>query len=374
MSVSPLDLAQRLLAEQRAVVGVPKSSELSAGMLLPLRGSADAKVEQLAERTSAMFAGLRKESSSEHQEMQKQIEQVRHHVGQQLASLDFRIQACEQQHRATCEALESKAGAMQRKVIAEVQSQCRAQMLELRSDHNERARLFEDLSEDVRQQAKQLQQVEQSIAKQTQKHHHSEEELHSLVKDMIGCETPPWFGQLEGAVAGLDRRLNDQRAVAETSLEHLKVNLDSNARRLDGFKEALLEELLNVVEHRVDKKLEELPDKKSVEPSVESILVPSSGEDPTRQKEINRRLDEAEARIAAVRLRVDAHECRFSSVADRAEAACQSALDGARQAVADQYDECISEMDCQLRIIRQRVEGLSELCEELSFRESTYRH
>merc|ERR1719282_566826 len=86
-------------------------------------------------------------------------------------------------------------------------------------------------------------------------------------------------------------------------------------------------------------------------------------------KDLSRRLDESEARVAALRVRVDAHDGRFGSIGERAEASCQQAVEAMRQATLRQREEMICESDCQIRILRQRIDTLSELCDELMFQQ-----
>merc|ERR1719291_785023 len=88
-------------------------------------------------------------------------------------------------------------------------------------------------------------------------------------------------------------------------------------------------------------------------------------------RELGRRLEDAEARLSALRVRVDGQDGRLAGLADRAEAAGRQAQEAARQASLQQREDILSEADCQLRIVRQRVDTLSELCEELLLRQGT---
>merc|ERR1719401_489788 len=82
-------------------------------------------------------------------------------------------------------------------------------------------------------------------------------------------------------------------------------------------------------------------------------------------KEQTRRLDDSESRLATLRVRIDAHEGRFGTLNERVEASVQQATDAARQVAAQQREEILMETDCQLRMLRQRVETLSQLTEEI---------
>lgn len=92
--------------------------------------------------------------------------------------------------------------------------------------------------------------------------------------------------------------------------------------------------------------------------------------DVQRGRDLLRRVEDTEARVSALRVRVDSHDSRFNSIAERAEAVCQQAVESVRQTAAQHRDEILSEADSQLRILRQRVEALSELCEELMLRQT----
>ncbi|CAK0886176.1 unnamed protein product, partial [Prorocentrum cordatum] len=71
----------------------------------------------------------------------------------------------------------------------------------------------------------------------------------------------------------------------------------------------------------------------------------------------------SEARLSALRVRVDGQDGRLAGLGERAEAAGQQAQDVARQVSLQQREDILSETDCQLRIVRQRMDTLSELCE-----------
>lgn len=175
---------------------------------------------------------------------------------------------------------------------------------------------------------------------------------------------PPWYPQIEAALAALDHRLEEHRSASEAYTCRLRMELDAFKHRFDSL-QAFREDILQTVDMRLDQELDRLTGSKESEQMRQEVHASSLKAAP----ELSRRMDDAEARVAALRVRVDAHDTRFTSLGERAEAVCQQAVESARQAALQQREDILSEADCQVRILRQRVDALTELYDEMSLRE-----
>lgn len=384
-SMSPLDLAHQLVSQQRHMVdhggagvlpmaggqksvlatGPSISSTPLPAALLPGPAGLESKaVSQLAERVSLLLAGVQQQSTAEKEDMERQFVQRDSKVESRMISLEARVAACEEQaaelqrresESASAEAARAlrEARALVGGAVAEVQAQCREDRTDLMEGQHEQARQLEEFGKHAKGQAYRLQQAEGTLEEQVQQTRQLEEAL-QMVLDRE--QPPPWYGELESAVARLEYRFEEQRGAAEFTIGRYRTDGDSMRMRM----ESLREDALCAVDRRIDQELERLL------PSRPSDVFKV---DLHKDKDVSRRIDDVEARVAAIRMRADSHDNRLATVAERAEAACQQALEGARQAASSQREDILSEVDCQLRILRQRVEAVGELCEELSLRQ-----
>lgn len=397
---SAVDLAQRIVSQQRQMVDhgsapsgsghnsfILKSMDNSQGLAggIPMGaigGSVDMKVSQLAERVSLLLAGVQQQSSREKQELEHDLGSFSSIVETRLASLEGRMAVVEEHSRGRGrdhihfrdeEALSGESAARTMRevralvsgAVAEVQVQWRAQHSELMDGHQEQARQLEELSEHTKRGASRMQEaqiafegLQQGLDMQADSIQRSESELRTLIS-RGGGGAPPWYGELESSVARLEHRIDEQRSATEHQIGRFRVDAEGVRLRLEGLRE----DALCAVDRRIDQEIDRLMSQR---------MTPFTDHHSHNRgdKDLQRRLDESEARVAALRVRVDAHDDRFGALGERAEAACQQALESTRQAAGQHREEILQEVDCQLSILRQRMEAVAELCEELSVRHS----
>jgi len=258
--------------------------------------------------------------------------------------------------------------------VNEVQAQWRAHRSELRDEHEDLLRRVERGTggSDRGATRKTLQDHDFVLQRLEEAVGSLDHQMRTLLaRDQARDQAPPWFGQLEAATAGLERRLEEQRAWADAQFGRARHDLDSFVVRIEGL-QSLRAECTEVVDRRIGQEVERL------ERAIDAAVEPQRVHAPERNfadskaiQDAGRRLDDSEAKLAALRVRLDAHDGRFASVGERAETACQQAVECARQAALQQREEILQEADCQLRILRQRVEALAEVCDELTLRETS---
>jgi len=227
--------------------------------------------------------------------------------------------------------------------VAEIQAQCRGHRAEVEAAQRENSKKFEENIEQTQRNTLKLRQVEHSLESQAKESQRA-----------ATSAATQWYDQLEGVVSALERRVGEQQTGVETffsrvcaDLEGFRVRLEDRHQHADERMERIEKEFLSVKEQK------------------------QSGASLAEQRvdELARRLDQAESKNAAVRVRVDSYEGRLAGLAERMEQTLQSSLDASRQLAARLREDVLAEVECQLRILRQRVEATGELCEELSFRE-----
>jgi len=242
--------------------------------------------------------------------------------------------------------------------VAEMQAQWSSQRAELMDGQQEQARQLAEISEHTKRGATRMQEAEivfeglqRNLDLQAESLQRTESEMRNLFSR--GGGTPPWYGELEGSVARLEHRVDEHRTALEHQLSRFRVDAEGLRARLEGLRE----DALCTVERKIDQEIERLIPHRM-----------TSSSDARSEKDLARRLDESEARIAGLRVRIDAHDDRFTALGERAEAACQQALESARQAASQHREEIMQEVECQHGILRQRMEAVGELCEEMSLR------
>lgn len=336
---------------------------------------AGGEVSQLAERVSVLLAGLQSQHEGQLKDVDYRVETFGTKADLRLTHLEARMAGCEDRTTAierndvdspvfdAARIMRDSRTQMQN-ALTEVQSQWRAHHAELRSAQHEQGMQLQELGGLTEQHARRLRQVERTLDEQERKYQHSEEELQGL----LACNPPAWFGDLEGAVAASERRTVEHLQSAEAHVGRFRMDMDGLRMRL----EAVRDETLGAVEGRLAQESERM--------SRDQRQRPAAAEQPQadrgvvarldrESRDFSRRADDADARGAAIKMRVDAHDTRFASIGERAEAVCQQAIEGAKAVASEQREEILSEVDCQLRILRQRIEAIGQLCEELSMRE-----
>lgn len=394
---SPIDLAHRLASQQRQLVdqslppavGPYHSSAVSVmpvDKLLALRGggggSVDSQVSQLAERVSLLVAGVQKRCDNDKQDLEQQIDKLEARAEARLGSFEARLASWDQRPAAHDYAGDGagraiaaqsqalvlrEARALIGTGLGEAQTQWRSEHSELRAEQREQLRQLEDLAESTRHAAARLEQAERVLGAQERSHRRLGEDLEAVMAREAGqAQSPPWFGQLEGAISALDRRLNEQQVATEVQLARLQVDSDGLRRRSEVMA-GVREDLMQAVEAKLEQELSRLLEVGQLHGggSASGGAVITGHE----LKDLARRVDDAEAKAAAQRVRVDAHDARFGNLGERIEAVCQQAAEHARQVCQAKAEEMFSEVDCQNRVLRKRIETLSELCEELMLRQ-----
>eukprot|EP00929_Paragymnodinium_shiwhaense_P030777 TRINITY_DN17381_c0_g1_i2.p1 TRINITY_DN17381_c0_g1~~TRINITY_DN17381_c0_g1_i2.p1 ORF type:complete len:497 (-),score=116.93 TRINITY_DN17381_c0_g1_i2:77-1567(-) len=371
----------------------------AGGGLGPATG-AQAQVAQLAERTSLLVASVQKQMEVEREEVSRHVEQVAIRLDSRIATIESRLASCEDQsavrERRECEAIATIPSRVLRETralvtgsINEAQAQWRAQRVEFSEECRELARRLDELTEQSMQGiwttpssgrpwttrlacccvcpccaadlgqpnqrhehgARHIQEAENMVEDQACSVRQLQDEIQALQAQ--AKEPAPWFTGLETHVAKLEKRLEEQLLGVEVRLQQRR---QEAAEHLQNFQEDLLSSMEEKLEKEIDRVL--LAEKPQQENGAVAAV-----------KDVARRLDDIDARVSALRVRLDGLDGRFVNVAERAEAACQQALETVRQTAAQNREEILSEADCQMRILRQRVEALGELCDELSMRE-----
>jgi hypothetical protein len=351
-----------------------------------LSGTADAKVAQLAERTSLLLASVQRKADCERQELERQLDRVGSRTDVRLDALESQMTEVMERgsgrDRHDMEAGTADAGRVLQEAralvggaVAEIQAQWRSFRSELREEQHEHTRRLDDA----------LEQRVDSSATTSARLREVEAQLERALSQ--GSEQPSWFEQLEELVASLERRLEEQRALIDVRLQQVRADTDGLRLRSDGL-QGRHDDLLSSVEQRVEQcvarcvehelahALERLAAGASMErlhhleePPANAVSSAEASRTAKSLQDLGRRSDDLESRFAAIRVRVEAHDSRFASVGERVEVVCQQAVESSRQAAVQQRDEILSEADCQMKILRQRVDALSELCDELSLRE-----
>lgn len=362
LKTDPLDVAHRIVSQQRA--SIERGPALLAGngnfVTMPLGISLDAKVNQIAERTSLLLADLQRQCEGDKFDMERQLDQIGSRTDNRISLLEARIASCEEQQNKMLDRHESDAWTLNEArslvsaAVGELQAQWRAHQSEFRGEQEEARNRVDELARCVQQSSHRLEDLTHAVEEQDAAIRHAEEQVNQ----------PPWYGQIEAALAALDHRLEEHRSASEAFTCRFRMDIDAFKHRMDSL-QAFREDILQTVDMRLDQEVDRLTGSKGSEQMRQEVHASSSKAAP----ELSRRIDDTEARVAALRVRVDAHDTRFTSLGERAETVCQQAVESARQAALQQREDILSEADCQVRILRQRVDALTELYDEMSLRE-----
>lgn len=390
-----LDLAQRMVSQQRQLVdgrasSIPPGGELVSGPYM----MADIKVGQLVGRVSQIIGEFQRNSEADKQELEKQVRSSRAHADSKLGKLEARLKACEDkvagQERRLDGGAPSDRGAERvaqeallaaREVRSEVGSGLKQAQAEWRSilleDQAARRQEVQHVSQDV-VQLKAL--MTQAIGRieQGEMRLDDEEQRTTRLEDAqarsAGAGPPPWFAKLEGLVHGVEARLDGMHADLEAQLGRAQADFDTLRRRVEaapGARDEALRGLEAAVERAVAERFEG-----AGRPSAAGAgfcgapagaLGPGAALLQSQMREHLRRLDDTESRVAAMRVRLDGLDGRFCGMEGRLEAAGLQAVEAAQQVAAQQREDILSEVECQLSILRQTVKTLSGWCEELMY-------
>lgn len=362
--MNPLDIAHKMVTQQRQLVDVGPRVPLAA--VDPIGSVVDVKVSHLAERVSTLVASLQRRCDADKLALEAQVKDLGTRVDGRFETFEARLVACEerlatQDRRLDASAIADRSASDAAMVLREVRShvshalteakaEWRQQHGELHHEQRHQAGLLDDLDQKLRQVATTSEQVENELSKAVRR---SEDQLHSLMTAQ-GAAPPQWFGQLESALNAVELRLNEQQVTAEMQLSRLRVDMDGLRRHADSVVQSVRDDTLRSVDARLDRQTAAGGHYHAGSPETMATL-----------RENTRRLDDTEARMAALRVRVDAHDGRFSTFGERLEVTLQQADEVARNVAMQQKEEILMESNLQLKMLRQRVESLSELSEEL---------
>jgi len=320
-------------------------------------------ITRLADRVELNLVSLQQQVESEREDVERRFEHVGNHVDARLASLEARLATCEQRISGRLRDMDDSAsmdgGRLLREArslvngaSSEVQALCRSQCAELEVKLQEQIqkadRKADDLSQQAASLADQLHYIEAAVTEQAQAANVMEQELQSVTD--FG---PRSYAELVEGLTGLRRSVGEQLAVLQADAERSK-------QRSETLHQDLLAEITHVIQEEVERKVwAGRGEGRSYGHGAES----GSHED------LSKRIEDADAKIAKLRIRVDLYDGRIASLAERIETTTQEAQESARRAVSEQRHEIMTEVDCQIRILRQRLEAIGELCEELSLHE-----
>lgn len=344
----------------------------------------DSKVAQLAERVSVLMAGVQQRCEADKQDVERRLEDLDARADARARTLEARLAACERAGVDGGPASLREVRAVVDAGLLDASEKWSAQLAGLRGElRSELGGRLDELAERARLQASRFEQVEVAIGG----HEQSLERTAGLLRDheehlqglQVGLEDERVAGydQLEGAVANLERCFDELRVASEVEQQRLRLDMEALRHRSADSLLGLRNDLAHMVEARLESELAHLGAELR---SARQQAAPAAAPPERRRsdddvgagalaRELGRRLEDTEARLSALRVRVDGQDGRLAGMGDRAEAAGQQAQDMARQVSMQQREDILSETDCQLRIVRQRVDTLSELCEELLLRQ-----
>eukprot|EP00811_Abedinium_folium_P033829 NODE_6763_length_1641_cov_2.940555.p1 GENE.NODE_6763_length_1641_cov_2.940555~~NODE_6763_length_1641_cov_2.940555.p1 ORF type:complete len:479 (+),score=148.43 NODE_6763_length_1641_cov_2.940555:107-1438(+) len=363
----PLDLAQRLVDQHRrkldgGLASLRGEAVMPAAVPLPTAcGSVDAMslVNQLAERFAGLLAAqqrhcderqeltrhLEEDLRRELTEMGRRLQQNGSHAETRHQHLEARIALCEERCNSDAFALDTvkvlrEARAVVNSVVAKAETQWSLQRSELRSNQVEHTQQLDQLFEQTRSGTQRLSQIDQTLAS----HARSIRNAHSeLVHEK---RAPQWFEDLEASIAAQEHNVAEQRSASELQMRRLCTDLDALRLRLGG----LHDEIQGVVDRRLQDEA-----RRRVTPLRPAL----------NSSDMGARLDELEIGFASLRAEVDSHAghlCHLDGVPEQFEASIESA----RQAVLQQCDAIMSGVEGQVCVLREHIQALSELVQELS--------
>lgn len=239
--LTPVEYAHRLATQQRQLLeqGLPAYPPLGPDIMAlnppPLLGSADVKMERLAERVSVLLATLQRRCDADKQEMDRQLEHLNSRLEARFGAVEARLTACEERllkapnklassgfvadgALGVHEARPSQARALIGGPISEALSLLRSENAELLAEQREQLQQLEELSGQTRHSAARLEQAERALAAQERTLKRTEEELKALLDRRNVPQAPPCFAQLEGALASVEQRVNEQQDSIEAAI------------------------------------------------------------------------------------------------------------------------------------------------------------
>jgi len=328
-------------------------------------------ITRLTDAVQLNLVSLQQQVENEREEVGRRFEHVGQHVDARLASLEARLSTCEQRISGCKRDVDDSAsdgGRLMREArslvngaSSEVQALCRSQCAELEVKLQELIQKMDRKADDVGQQVTsvvdQLHYLEAAVTEQAQAFAVMEQELTSVTE--FGNRS---HGELADRQTELRRHFGENRQAFESQLAAVQADAERSKHRSETMQQDLLAEITHVIQEEVEQR---------IRPGRGDGRSYGHGADVGVHEDFSKRVVDIDSKIAKLRVRVDLYDGRISSLAERVEAATHEAQEGARQAVNEQRNEIMTEVDCQIRILRQRLDAIGELCEELSLHELT---
>lgn len=347
--VTSIDLAHRLATQQRQLVDKSDAFRLttpSALVQIPLAGSAEAKVAQLAERVQQLVTALQKRCDEDKEELEQQMDKIHARLEARMGALERGEDGTLGREATWLREARSMIGA----ALTEAQGQWRQELAQMKGEQRQQLGLLEELADASRQSSARMEKAERALQVHERSVRRSEEQLKAIGKIQ---EVPPWYAQLEGAIVNVERQVNEQQVAVEVQVARLQVECDGLRRRAEVLG-GMREEILQAMDEKVAGCREPLG---------------SAKED--RCGVLLKRCDELDARLASQKVHVEAHEQRFRSFAERLEGLQQEVFDLLHEGAQKRREELLTEVDGQMRVLRERMDTLSELMDELMLRQAS---
>lgn len=369
---APLDWAKSVVRQQRGIITGPHSaqtpqwaaqqSQVQDASSFAAQSHAmqsQTGVDQLAERVSVLVAGLQQNVESQFdadkRESESQLNALDAKIDSRFRSLEVRLADAEEQRlggKSTQDSLREEMQGNIDRSIRRAQENWEARCNELEGKHREVAAKLNEVSEVSQRNTLRLRQVEHQMEEFQRENSTAISKLQEDIAGLHAREPPPWFEDLEESIAALERRSAERQRSLEAQNARRGAELEDFALRENEQREVLR----RAFEARLEQELE-------------SRLRGVSDNLGGQREEIRRRLEDFEVRISQMRVKMDTHESRIGALGDRAEAACQAALESVRQSIEQQREQIFNEVECQFGMLSKRIEAMGELCEELSIRE-----
>jgi len=349
VAANALDIAKRVLGRQRQLLdtSVGSGRKLRTGnaapesFVKPSHGANDtfgfnevSDAAKLADHLAVQLSNFSRHLEVERREVERRLEHLEKYVDTRLHKLENAVSNPERrppsepsnEQQAVSQADVSRiireSRALVSGAVAEVQAVCKAQRAEMQATVEAKGSEFQRGLEELRE-------IKQDMDKRAQ------------ARD--STVPPPWFGELESAVAALEHRLSDHRSATDAQIARLQTEVEGSKIHLAG----LQEQIVHSVQSRLTLELEKF--------AATSAMLPSATEQTREAGTSSRRLNDVESRLAALRVRVDVHESRLGSMGDRVEGLCQQALEEAREVALQQREVILSEVDCRQKVLLQHL-------------------
>lgn len=363
---TPLDWAKHVIRQQRGIINggqmpswAAQSQVHEASSLVGHNHTTSLGVDQLAERVSVLVAGLQQNIESqfdaEKRDSDSQLNALDAKFDARFRSLEVRLADAEEQRLGGKSIQDGIREEVQGNIdhsFRRAQELLEARCNEIDGKHRDVAARLNEVSEVSQRNTLRLRQLEHSLEEYQREHSSDVAKMQEEVAGLQARQPPPWFEEIEESISALERRGQERQRTLEAQNARRSAELESFALRENEQREVLR----RAFEARLEQELET---------RLRGVSENLGGQ----REEIRRRLEDFEVRISQMKVKMETHDSRIGALGDRAEAACQAALDSVRQSIEQQREQIFSEVECQFGMLSKRIEAMGELCEELSVRE-----